>query len=337
MRSIDCTSIGAQRPPFGNLGTPRMKLHASSDLHALEIKELPLLVLHKVRQLIEGVHLLKHAAPDGIAHPQIHDATISIDLVEVLQEGTVWPLLVRQLELLLQSGGPPLDVLVVAAELAAEYALETIVDLLLLRAQGCLRTVLRRSCTRPLLACARARRLASRRDFGGSRHVRQRSGCLRRKRLVCHLNGKVLLLLQDCLAFLNDIMDLFELFYLLGLEVLLVLRERVDLLLVLEQLLGLLFLHLAEVAGEERRGPVLLLHDLILCNVLRLVYCADLLCYLAFEDIFLDLQGPLDLCFLAVCPGLGGKLRLLGARFVGDHLLRCRIVHVLPRGRLRLP
>ena len=257
--------------------------------------------------------------------------------MEVLQEGTVWPLLVRQLELLLQTGGPPLDVLVVAAELAAKYALETIVDLLLLRAQGCLWTVLWRSCIRPLLVCAMARRLASRRDFGGSRHVGQRSGCLRRKRLVCHLNGKVLLLLQDSLAFLNDVMDLFELFYLLGLEVLFVLRQRVNLLLVLEQLLGLLFLHLAEVAGEERCGPVLLLHDLILCNILRLVYCTDLLCYSAFEDIFLDLQSLLDLCFLAICPGLGGQSRLLGTHFVGHHLLCCRIIHVLSWGRLRLP
>ena len=172
-----------------------MKLDASGDLHALEVKELPLFVLHKVWQLIEGVHLLKHAAPDGITHPQIHDATISINLVDVLQEGTVWPLLVRQLELLLQSGDPSLDVLAMAAELATKYALETIIDLLLLLAQGCLRTVFRRSRSRPLLGYARARWLAGRRGFRGSRHVRQRSGGLCRKRLVCHLNGKVLLLL----------------------------------------------------------------------------------------------------------------------------------------------
>lgn len=271
MWSIEYTSIGAQCPPFGNLGTPWMKLHAGSDLHALEAKELPLLVLHKVWQLIEGVHLLKHTAPDGIAHPQIHDATISVNLVEVLQEGAVWPLLVCQLELLLQSGNPPLDILVVAAELVTKYALETIIDLLLLLTQGCLRTILWRSRARPLLGHARARWLASRRGFGGSRHVRQRSGCLCRKRLVCHLNSKVLLLLQDSLAFLNDIMDLFELLYLLSLEVLLVFRQLVNLLLVLKQFLGLLFLYLPEVAGEERRGLALLLQNLILFNALRLV------------------------------------------------------------------
>ena len=185
--------------------------------------------------------------------------------MEVLYEGAVRPLLVRQLELLLQSGDPPLDVLVVATELATKYAFETVVDLLLLLAQGCLWAVLWRGGTRPLLACARARWLPSRRClcllllFGGSRHVRQRSGCLCRERLVCHLNGKVLLLLQDSLTFLNDIMDLFELLYLLGLEVLLVFGQLVNLLLVLEQLLGLLCLRLAEVAGDERRGPALLL------------------------------------------------------------------------------
>ena len=80
-----------------------MHLDARCDLNALQAKELLLLVLDQVRQLVQRVHSLKHASADGIADPQVRDAPVGVDLVEVFEQRRAWPLRVLELELLLQA------------------------------------------------------------------------------------------------------------------------------------------------------------------------------------------------------------------------------------------
>jgi hypothetical protein len=178
---------------------------------------------------------------------------------------------------------------------------------------------------------------AGRRRLGDSSHVCQGPGGLSGVRLVTDLSGELLLLLQDTLALLHDVLDPFELLDLLGLEVLLVLRQLVDLLLVLKELLRLLFLYLVEVAGDVWRRLRILLQDLILLDALRLVYRCRLLSYLVLQDALADLDSSLHLFFLAEGPGLRRHLSLVARDLSFEDLLGGQLRGILALPNLRLP
>lgn len=132
-------------------------------------------------------------------------------------------------------------------------------------------------------------------------------------------------------------MDPLELLHLLGLEVLLVLRQLVNLLLVLAQFLCLLFLYLLEVAGEVLCGLGKLLGDLVLLDALRLIYRGCLLCYFALQNTLSDLDGSLHLIFVTEGPGLRRHLSLLPWDLVFEYLLGSQLCWFLPWPRLCLP
>lgn len=120
-------------------------------------------------------------------------------------------------------------------------------------------------------------------------------------------------------------MDPLELLHLLGLEVLLVLRQLIDLLLVLAQLFCLFFLYLIEVARQELSGLGILLDYLVLVDGLRLVDRGRLLCDLTSHDTLSDVQRSLHLILLTVGPTLSWHVSLPVWHLFVEYLLGCQL------------
>lgn len=136
---------------------------------------------------------------------------------------------------------------------------------------------------------------------------------------------------------MHDVLDPLELLHLLGLEVLFVLRQLVNLLLMLEQLLCLLFLYLIEVAGQVLLGLRILLQYVGFVNALGLMDCCCLLGEFVPDGAFSDLNRVLHLRFLAEGPGLRRYLSLARCDLLVENLLGGQLRRALSRHQLRLP
>ena len=333
--------VGPESPPLRELRRVLRHLDAARDLHSLEPKELILFVFDEIGQLIEGLYALEQSAANRIADPQIGNAAVRIDLVEVLEQRSNRTLGVLQLQLVLQPQQLLLDVLVVPAELVSKYRMEAAFDAPLLLVEWGRCSLGRRRCCSFLLLDRGTRRPALGRLLRCPCHVCQGPRGLRSVGLVIHLRRQLLLLLHDGLTLLHDFLYSLELLNLLGLEILLVLGQLIDLLLVLEELLRLLFLYLVEVARYERRWLSLLLVDLLLVEALGLVHDGHLSDDLALQGVLFHCYGSLHSVLLPEGPRLGRHLSLLPRDLViqnvlGGHLsvrsLRC---HLHPPRRRR--
>lgn len=136
------------------------------------------------------------------------------------------------------------------------------------------------------------------------------------------MHRQLLLLLHDSLTLLHDFLYSLELLNLLGLEILLVLGQLIDLLLMLEELLRLLFLYLVEVARHERGWLSQLLVDyLVLVEALGLVHDGHLSGNLALQGVLFHGDGLLHGILLPKGPSLGWHLGLLPRDLAIQNLL----------------